>query len=79
MTILKLYVKQVIPYLFDFMWKEEKLNTVASSMDLPLEILKENTKEQVEVGALRKVLYLALNSGMPVVFSHSRKMLCKKQ
>ena len=31
-------------YLFDFIWKEEKLYTVASSMDLPVEILEENRK-----------------------------------
>lgn len=66
-------------YLFDFMWKKEKLNTVASSMDLPIEILEGKRKEQVEVGALRKELYLAFKSGRPVVFNHSSKMLCKNQ
>lgn len=75
MILLKLYVK-VIAYLFALMWKKEKLNTTASSMDPPVEIVKENRKDQVELGAGRRVykgraMYLPLNSGMPVVFNHS--------
>lgn len=44
MILLKLYVK-VIVYFFAFMWKKEKLNIIVSSMDLFVEIVKENRKD----------------------------------
>lgn len=70
MILLKLYIKQSHT-LFDFMWKKDKLNTVASSMYLPWN--KTERKNQVETGAQRKVYKegLYLSSDMPVFFNHS--------
>lgn len=70
------------------MWKKEKLNMMASSMDPPIEILEEKRKnklkQELEGRSIREGLYLSMNSGMPVFFNLSNmysklaEMLCKK-
>lgn len=57
------------------MWKKEKLNMVASSMDPPIEIFEEKgkikLKQELEGRSVREGLYLFMNSGMPVLFNLS--------